>query len=120
MYCNSPQSLCGQNTSVFNSTLYDTVLPQLPGLILLTHVISTIVTTSLNPADPAVKNKGHHTRPKFDPSVSGHVIENRYCRLCEAHVYALPNCAHPLCSVQYQFSINSTCCVVSVLVIVQV
>ncbi|XP_064393372.1 uncharacterized protein LOC135340887 [Halichondria panicea] len=58
----------------------------LPGLVLLSHVICTIVTTSLNPSEPSVRHRGTHSRPKFNPSTDGHVIEDTYCKLCEAHV----------------------------------
>ena len=61
-------------------------LPQVPGLILLTYIVSTIVTTALNPAEPAIRNKGRRSRRKFNPAKDGHVIEDRYCRLCEVYV----------------------------------
>ena len=67
----------------------DLTLVQIPGIVLLVHIIANIVTTSINPAEPAVLRKlqsGRRLRPIFDRSVHKHVIEDRHCHLCEIDV----------------------------------
>jgi len=67
----------------------DLTLVQIPGIVLLVHIIANIVTTSINPAEPAVLRKlqsGHRLRPIFDRSVHKHVIEDWHCHLCEVDV----------------------------------
>lgn len=62
---------------------------QIPGLVLLVHATANIVTTAIDPAEPAVKRKlrsGRRLRPMFNRSVHKHVIEDRYCNLCQVDV----------------------------------
>eukprot|EP00731_Ephydatia_muelleri_P039292 Em1343g1a len=57
----------------------------IPGFLLLVHVITTIVTSSIDPAERSVRLKTHSAsrlRPRFDRSKHEHVIENYYCNLC--------------------------------------
>lgn len=62
---------------------------QIPGLVLLVHATANIVTTAIDPAEPAVKRKlqsGWRLRPVFNRSVHKHVIEDRHCNLCQVDV----------------------------------
>ena len=60
------------------------VCVKVPGLVLLVHVVCTVVTTSLDPAEKSVREKG--SREAFDRSVHKHVIENYYCNICRVNV----------------------------------
>ena len=60
-----------------------------PAIILCVLVLSVIVATSINPAEPAVREKlarGQFFRPKFDRSKHPHVIQDSYCNLCQVRV----------------------------------
>ena len=67
----------------------DLTLEQIPGIVLLVHIIANIVTTSINAAEPAVQRtlrSGRRLRPIFDRSLHKHVIEDYHCNLCEVDV----------------------------------
>ena len=60
-----------------------------PGLILCVLVVSLVVATSINPAEPTVREKlakGQFFRPKFDRTKHPHVIQNNFCQLCRVNV----------------------------------
>ena len=59
---------------------------QLPGLVLIVHVLSTVVATAIDPAEPGVRKRYSSKRPAFDRSTHKHVIENQRCHICEAMV----------------------------------
>ena len=58
---------------------------QIPGLLLITHVVATVVTMTIDPAEPEVRRK--HASPRlFDRTAHEHVIENLYCNICQVEV----------------------------------
>ncbi len=60
-----------------------------PAIILAVLVVSVIVATSINPAEPAVREKlakGQFFRPKLDRTKYPHVIQDSYCQLCQVNV----------------------------------
>lgn len=60
------------------------------GLVLLALVVTIIVTTTIDPAEPEVRRKfskkRHRLRAQLDRSVHKHVIENQHCNLCQVDV----------------------------------
>ena len=60
---------------------------QIPGLLLIVHVVATVVTTTIDPAEPEVRNKRSRSHPDhFDRSAHSHVIENQHCNICRVDV----------------------------------
>lgn len=58
-------------------------------IFLVVLVVAMVVATTINPAEPAVKDKlprGKFLRPKFDSAKFPHVIQNNYCNLCQVNV----------------------------------
>ncbi|KAJ8302780.1 hypothetical protein KUTeg_019176 [Tegillarca granosa] len=82
----------------FAFVYFTTLVPALPrewhpagyiitGLALAAHVVSHIIASTINPADPQVlKKQNGGTSPPYDPDKHQHVIENMHCYLCEADV----------------------------------
>ena len=58
---------------------------QIPGLLLITHVVATVVTMTIDPAEPEVRKK-HSSPHPFDRTTHKHVIENLYCNICQVDV----------------------------------
>lgn len=76
---------------------FTTMVPALPtewqpagyivtGIALIAHVVSHIVASTINPADPAVIQKNSKKQAKFDRNKHRHVIENMHCYICEVDV----------------------------------
>lgn len=68
--------------------LWRVILFVLPGLVLIVHVLSTVVATAIDPAEPGVRKRYSSKRPAFNRSTHKHVIENQRCHICEAMVSA--------------------------------
>ena len=52
----------------------------------LCHIICQIVTSSIDPTDPAVLRKKNGKKAVFDRTKHDHVIENCHCYICECDV----------------------------------
>ena len=66
-------------------------LSKVAGVLLVTHLLSSLVTSIMDPADRSVRHRragmeGGFLRAVFDRKKHKRVIENRYCNLCEVHV----------------------------------
>ncbi|XP_014675373.1 PREDICTED: probable palmitoyltransferase ZDHHC1 [Priapulus caudatus] len=58
------------------------------GFLFASHIIVTILSCSLNPADPNLRRRSpNKPMPKFDRTKHKHVIENNRCYLCEVDVH---------------------------------
>ncbi|XP_033754198.1 probable palmitoyltransferase ZDHHC1 [Pecten maximus] len=57
----------------------------LTGLAFLCHILTHVVASSINPADPAVL-RILNGREEFDRAKHRHVIENMHCYICDADV----------------------------------
>ncbi|XP_060077067.1 palmitoyltransferase ZDHHC1-like [Ylistrum balloti] len=57
----------------------------LTGLAFLCHILTHVVASSINPADPAVL-RIQNGREEFDRTKHRHVIENMHCYICDADV----------------------------------
>ena len=58
---------------------------QIPALVLIVHVVATVVTMTIDPAELEVRKKRSQPN-RFDRSAHNHVIENNYCNICQADV----------------------------------
>ena len=58
---------------------------QISGLLFITHVVATVVTMTIDPAEPEVRKKRSHPH-LFDQTAHDHVIENQHCNICQVNV----------------------------------
>ena len=66
---------------------------QLGGGLFVTHILSSLVTSIMDPAEASVRRKrktsktaGGFLRTVFDRKKHSHVIEDRFCNLCNISV----------------------------------
>lgn len=86
--------------SVFYFGVANLVLPfrwQLAGYVVIgtsfaVHALSYLLSMTINPVDPYSGRKGKNKTGHFDRTQHTHVIENRYCYICETQV--LPKSKH--------------------------
>ncbi|XP_071823511.1 palmitoyltransferase ZDHHC1-like [Apostichopus japonicus] len=86
--------------SVFYFGVANLVLPskwQLAGYAVIgtsfvVQALSYLLSMTINPVDPYSGRKGKEKTGKFDRAQHSHVIENRYCYICETQV--LPKSKH--------------------------
>ncbi|XP_019859614.1 PREDICTED: probable palmitoyltransferase ZDHHC1 [Amphimedon queenslandica] len=62
-----------------------------PGILFIIHILSTILTTTIDPAEASVRDKlrdsnGSVARGVFDRRRHEHVIEDLHCHICDVNV----------------------------------
>ena len=74
--------------TVQHNLMFSFYLLQVPGLVLITHAVCTVVTSAIDPSEAGVRDKHalHTARTPFNRSVHKHVIEDEYCHICEVMV----------------------------------
>lgn len=62
------------------------------GTVVFIHALAYLISMTINPIDPYSKKRGANKGGTFDRTQHAHVIENRYCYICETQV--LPKSKH--------------------------
>ena len=84
---NEPGDEARSRVSLVDDVVFFFTFPfQIPGLLLITHVIATVVTMTIDPAEPEVRKKGSSPPRLFDRTAHNRVIENFYCNICGVNV----------------------------------